>query len=353
MKYLMSFNIRHAIAVGVAILIAISLTTYSFSQEGWMVLGAFLVSQTTRGTPLRQGLIFFVTINIAIIFAAIMMMLLTQPLYLAALVGLIFVACAFIAYLSQPLSHNQFYCLLYFALIILIATLIPSQSQNDLQDRIFDTALGSIIGMVCAQIIFPVKLVKEFSEGIIPILEALRDYTKAWSDYFAKDGSDLKLVTDKKLLIEATLQENRGIYPVWVYETGFNPGLRSGFRFFLVNLERVVETSFSLDYLGGYIAESSLPEDLAYAIANSMQKNEELLDILLCYFRNQTAYETKSDFTSDISTLENVLHQTVPDNLEALNVSQDYLLLTAIVRDVKDLRSLLLQLVMALPKPSQ
>lgn len=350
MKYLSQYSVRHALAVSITIAIAVLANQFSFSQEGWVILGAFLVTQTTRGTPLRQSLIFFLVINIAIIISALLQMYVKPIIYLDFMIGTVFLGTAYLVYLLQPLSYNNFLSLLYIPIIILISTLLPPSTPTFLHDRILDIAIGSLIGMLCTQLIFPVKLGKEFASGVVPLLQALFEYTHAWANYFGNADNNLRQVNEKKKMIEATLQEHKGIYPVWAYEVGFNPGLRSGFRFFLINLERTVEICFSLDYWGGYIGEKNLPIEFAQAIAVAMQKNQELLQILLSYFSQNKLLDIKSDFTSDMTSLEKALRQTVPDNIEALDISENYLLLTALARDIKDFRGLLLQLVMALPE---
>ena len=55
------------------------------------------------------------------------------------------------------------------------------------------------------------------------------------------------------------------------------------------------------------------------------------------------------DYTSDIVELEKRLNNIVPANMELLDISADNLYLTAIVRDIKDLRGILLQLINSLP----
>lgn len=68
MRLLNSFTFRHCSCVVFATLLALLITHYfSYSGEYWLVLSAFLVSQTTRGTPLRQGLIYFLLITSTII----------------------------------------------------------------------------------------------------------------------------------------------------------------------------------------------------------------------------------------------------------------------------------------------
>ena len=197
-------------------------------------------------------------------------------------------------------------------------------------------------------LIFPVHFEQEFRQGLVPLLNAMVEYIHALIDNMKEISSSDKLER-ARLKIEFTLQSQQGMYPEWVYEVGFNPGLRAGFRFFLVNLERVSDILFSLNFLLTSSVDEERLRGMDERLADAMKKNAELIMALSDYFKNKKIKATKSDFTSDITALENTLRQKIPGSIELLDLSPDYIKLTALVRDVKDLRELLLQLVLALP----
>ena len=116
---------------------------------------------------------------------------------------------------------------------------------------------------------------------------------------------DTGLLTAKKTKIEAVLAAKQSLYPEWVYEVGFNPGLRSGFRFFLVNLERVIEIFFSMNYLANSGIDTTLLKSFAKYLTDVIEKNNELIHVLINYFSENKLKDTKSesDFTSDMTRI--------------------------------------------------
>ena len=281
----------HAVSVGAAVLTAVIVNHYAgFDRGGWMVLTTFLCCQTTRGTPLRQGLI----IGLAI-----------------------------------------------------VLTVIVIKNQTSISDYLLSIGAGAAIGVVFNQLFFSIRLDKYFFQGVAPLLASLTQYSAILTQSLIGEAS-IDLLAEKKLQIEKSMLFKYSRYPNWVYETGFNPGLRAGWRYFLIHLEQVTEIYFSLDLLAHRRMDV---KQLSEFISMSMQKNEELLDMLARYVENQQNVKVASDFTSDMTALEDALRRIVPNQIELLDISPDYMALTALVRTLRDLRGILLQLVMTLPEP--
>jgi hypothetical protein len=292
----MNYAVKHALSVSTAVLTAVLVSAYwSFSHEAWMVVSAFLVSQTTRGTPTKQSMLIFL-------------------------------------------------------LLVLIAICIPSESMMIMRDRVFDISIGLVFALFFGQLVFSVNTYNEFCLGVTPVLRSLKEYSSELSRFLARRGSKEALF-ENEYQIESTLVSKPGMYPEWVYELGFNPGLRSGFRFFLVNIERLTEIFFSTHYLVLRDVDRELMSELTVNIATVLQKNEELLQVLIEFFSDKkiSGVTSDSDFTSDMEQLEKSLNQLVPGHFDLLDMSSDYVVITAIVRNLRDMRSSLLQLVMALP----
>jgi hypothetical protein len=199
--------------------------------------------------------------------------------------------------------------------------------------------------MVCVQIILPVRQEQEFRNGVASVLQSFSAYSQQLSSQLSGVEHAAAAAKTSELSLFWKQQNN---YPEWVYEIGFNPGLRSGFRFFLINLDRIAEILLSLGYLIRQ-AEPDLLREISVSMSDTMNNNEELLNIMLTYFTNGKLEETSSDYTSDITALEQALHRNVPDSIELLDIQPGYINVTSIVRDVKDLRAILLQLIIALP----
>lgn len=345
-KDLNGYGLKNAMSVSICVVMAVIIDCYfSFSKEYWIILSAFLVNQTTRGTAVRQGLIIFMTIFSAIEIASLLY-LYVQSEFIYFILYAFFIISGYVTFVNRPQSGRSYFFESSFFIIILLALLTPVKSADFVRFRVFDISIGALIGILGSVMVLPVRLDKEFGLGIIPILESLREYANALAACFMAidKNHDMK---EYKQIVELTLQSQPGMYPEWVYEVGFNRGLRSGFRFFLVNLERVVELYFSMNYL---LARQVDPlGEVNDHLVQALKKNNELLEILIHYFQKNKLLETQSDFTSDMIELEKALSQFVPNNLELLAITPNNLLLTALVRDMRDLRGLLLQLVKALP----
>lgn len=338
MRLLNSFTFRHCSGVVFATLLALLITHYfSYSGEYWLVLSAFLVSQTTRGTPLRQGLIYFLLIIFAILFSSLLMFI-NQPIIQLTLLGIIFIGLSYAAYALRLQAMRMASYFRIFSILFIIATLAPKLPETVIQYRIMDTVLGTLLGLIASQWIFPAKFEQEFREGIMPVL----NYLIACGEAFSKNLQEKTVKLPRHNLYKQ--------FPNWIYEVGFNPGLRAGFRFFLINLERIADLFFSLNYLFSRKIDKAEWQPLSNKLIQVMQKNTELLRVLLNYFNDKKTVIPTIDFIVDIKELEANLQEFAPHNIELLDFSPDYITLIAIVKDVKDMRQLLLQLISALPE---
>lgn len=314
-------TMKSALSTGLALFTAVIASHYfTAPQSLWILLTTFFVSLTTTGTPLRQAIHFLFIILLAMIAAT----LLTEygviswlgRLLSNALVAVLFITSAYYAV-------KNYFLLMLFSWILLIAFLSPF-SMSSLPDNFIAILIGALIGIVFKLFIFPVKLDDAFCRGVVPVLKALENNATS-------------------IQVEKAFASQQSSYPNWVYETGFNPGLRASWRFMLIHIERLSELYFSLNYL---LSQNTMK---LQAVPLAMQKNAELLAILIHYFETKQYQKTESDYTSDITELEIELKQHVPAHLDLIDMMPEYLTLTAVVRDIKDIRNVLLQLVLALP----
>lgn len=352
LKFWDQFSLQHAFVVAASVFIAVLVNRHAaFSKEAWIILSAFLVTQTTIGTPFRQGFIVILAMISAIFIGSMLKYYVINSLILYSILALIFMVGSFLAYINRFQSVKLYFAFIIFVFILVIVILAPEKHIHPIHYRIYDVLIGALIGMICSIIVSPIKLEHEFAKGVTPLLKKLIDYSSSLSKVFLKHEKPLADVLAEKNRVKETLQAREGIYPEWVYEVGFNPGLRAGFRFFLLKLEQMTELFFSLDYLILHPIDANLLQDMDHFIAGSMEKNTELLTAIIAYFQGSTK-ALKGDLMSDVVNLENALRHVVPDNVELINVSDDYIILTAFVRNIKDIRLLLLQLLQALPAPS-
>lgn len=340
---------RYALSIAFAVSMAFMVNyIYSFSNEYWIVLAAFLVSETSRGTPFKQGMLILMTMAIAMATAYFLQVFIKQNDITFLLFSILFIGSSYLTFINRPQSEKKVFVSMIFAITLLIAVFSPATTDtlDLLRGRIVDVVIGASIALLFRLLILPGKWDVEFSKGILPVLHSLQEYLQVLTQNL-KDADEISNnLNTKRVKIENALFN---MYPSWVYETGFNRGLRSGFRFFLVHVERMTESFFSMDDIIARGIDPVLLSTLHENMVNVMTHHQELLVILMDYFKHKIIPSTSADFTSDMADLEKAVHNVVPDNVEVLAVSPQFMGITALMRDLKDLRGLLLQLVMALP----
>ncbi len=345
MPYFNAYLWRHALSISVAVLIAfVTNYFYSFSHGSWMVLATLLVSQITRGTPLRQGVLALIAICAGLVVGDVLLVVVSDPLLRLSAISLIFIIIGMFFFNETTPIATPLNCASIFFLVCLFT--VFSMPGSELGQRVVDVGVGTLIGMACVQLILPPSVVDEFRAGVVPILSALTAMSQTLVSCYAVDQATMN-INGARCNVEKVLEQRA--YPTWAYEIGFNPGLRAGFRFFLVHLERLIEGMFALSDLVQQPIHLK-DEALRVAIHESLQCNHELFVLLEHYFAENTYPVLTHDLTTDIATLENCLQQVVPPQLALLDVSPDYVILTALVRQIKDNRQRLIQLIDTLPR---
>lgn len=342
----MTYFNRRALQMSLIVFLAILVNHFfSFSKEYWLVLTAFLASFTTIGTPIKQALIYFLVI-VASILTAFLLWHLSKMSLLCSVLLIIYVLSGGLL-LTDNFHFNKFsYFLTLFALLLLLATFTMTPTWSLLQAKMLDIMLGIFIAIVGEKFFFPRKLNQEFTQGVIAFITFLIEYSRALTQSLIDhDTAGLTIYFQKKINTKFL-----NTYPKWIYEVGFNPGLRAGYRFFLLHLECISDIFSSLDYLLMQQIDNLIIKPILHDLIHSMEKNQELLQVFCEYFVNKKLINITADFTSDIEELEIQLQKIVPHHLELLDLDHEHVLLTAIVSDIKDLRKLLLELVMSLPK---
>lgn len=339
------FFLQHAFVVAAAVFSAVLIGHYSpFGTECWIALGAFFASQTTIGTPIRQGLIIILLMIAGLILAFLIRLYVPQMItyVFLGLLGITIIYSSFII----TLQKKTIFFLYLFLIVVFVATLKSQVPFLHLYYQIFAVIIGGFIGIIYVQIVFPVKIAQEFSKGVVSLLKILSEYSEIIAEQFLTRSTN-QIISTKS--IKKILQAQESLYPEWVYETGFNPGLRSGFRFFLLKLEQITEIFFSMEYLSQRPVDPFLLNECKKFITDVMQKNQELFQILIAYLTQNTQMSVPTNLTSDIVMLENILDHLIPQHLELIDVSESNLIITAFVRDIKDMRAILIELIKSMP----
>lgn len=223
--------------------------------------------------------------------------------------------------------HNQ-----RIALVILIISLFFSMYYFNF---VLIVVMGCALWVIINPILFAPSLYQQLTQGVLPLLQVL-----------------LQDKQDSKILMQSLIEKISG-YPEWVFKIGFNPGLRAGYRFFLIQLEHVSELYFSMDYYVNY----RLPNELLIAIqgplATVQKSNKKLLLTIVNQFQNKPPLDENENYIDDMTVLTDAVKRIIPSDLSLLDVSPDSVSLAAFMQDMTDLRRVLLQLVAALPSTSK
>jgi NADH:ubiquinone oxidoreductase subunit 6 (subunit J) len=346
LKHETRFAVRSAVGILMAVLVS-----YLIHPENifWGALAAFLVMQTSKGTPAHQGWVMLLKLIVTIIIGFALSRYLAQPEWLILLLALYTFIFGVVIAIRQP---ENYYSLLKWALppvILIMAALFAPSDQMVLANRLLLVFVGGVLGIFCMLVVLPDVPYAEFRQELAPILNALIRYSEALQHYVSHQTASQAKLDDLRGNIENIMQSHRGAYPEWVFETGFNLNLRASFRFVLVQLERITEAFFSLDYHVRQPLPEGVDEEVASQLAHVISKNAELLRIMRAFFAGENINENHENFTSDVTDVQNSLRSVLPESVELLDVSPQYVELAAIARDLVDIRELLLAVLAGLP----
>lgn len=364
--YAISISLAFSIAVVCAYFFA-SLTGYALSlyHGGFIIIATLFTSITTKGTPIRQGVsrMLVMMLVIAILFLLIQALHPFITLNLSILVFILGAGSAYLIY-THHLEYNHYLVLLLFATYLMMVLLIfPIPHSFVLVHQLIEVLVGASIGISMNWLILAIQSENKFRQEILPALTNLMNYSDALSNSLlssymevSTDSQDFEILSNKKLVLLSkqkvkleTLFASTHIYPEWSFEIGFNPGLRSGYRFFLIHIERIIEIFFALEYIVHQNIASSISLELSAVIMEVLKTNRQLLEILHTYFVENVFAPISDDLHSDITELENALQKLVPQQIELLDMTPHTILLIDLVRYVKDIRELLMQLLLSLP----
>ncbi|OGT62335.1 MAG: hypothetical protein A3E85_03745 [Gammaproteobacteria bacterium RIFCSPHIGHO2_12_FULL_45_12] len=339
--------LRRAVCAALAMAAAVMLSQCAVFGGGiWVMLAALFVSQVARGTPLRQSFVRLMLVVGSVLLSVSMMRVLHADWQIVLVSVILYVVVGMVIFMRRPMEVTQF----NLAIILLLSFLVTLLSKNEASvtpsQLIAGAVAGGAIGVIFAQLTFPLNPYHAFSHDMVFILRSIHDYGSVLAEKLVRHASERE-VRQQQMNLDRLLCLREGCYPEWVYDAGFNPGLRSGYRFFLIKSGRVIELLNSMNYLIMGSMDQALLSQVANAIHDAMQVNNELLRLMADHFEGHQPIEIISDMTSDIMRLNACLAQVVPLKRARLNLSGDDVALTALVRDVNDLREVLLQLALA------
>lgn len=345
------YEAKRAMSISLAVTLAFVAGHYIDAEQSfWAGISALLVSQTSRGTPARQS---FHMLFLILVFALAGLWLQTFTFSRFDLILIsagLFVLCAGFVMMRQPENFRVTLMWLAPAMVFLIAVLWPQSASGKMMDSLMPILAGGVIGMFGSLLVFPVAPYREFSNGLLPIINAMAGYAHELHNDLL-DQKDHQASLEKRIQhIETIMLSQQNQYPEWVFENGFNRNLRAGFRYVLVQLEYITESVISLDYHLRQPLDKDLLADVSKELAEVAEKNAHLLQVLREYFASGQFEDKHENFTHDITSLQNAMHAVLPGSVDLLDMSQDYVTLSAIARNLIDMRELLVRLIAGLPQ---
>lgn len=339
-----------------SIVLAIAFLCYyfiSFSHElFWLLIASYLTSLPYKGQRFRLTVSYVVLLISAILYTHFILEYSSKSvLYLT--LGILVVLGNLARYIRQSFSDAFFFYLTLFILLVIVSSVLNHPAI--IKFRIADCVLGCLIGYTCALMLGRRNINADFRAGIVPVFKILKSYSSLLSNEFCNSTLDRNKAATKQFELMVSLTANKSQYPEYIYSLGFNPGVRSGLRFFLINLEQIIESFFSMAYLSAFkinINKYAFDRTINYLddlLLTAMDNNVLLLDVLINYFEKNSLTNLESDFTRDLTDLDNAVRNQLPLHVTLWDISSDYIVMTSFIRNIRDIRLTLMQLIISLP----
>lgn len=319
--------LKIALPVAVAALMPLF---YPFKEASWCTLTTFTIVYACRYKPLRHGFITFMNILCAVFVAFVLTLL---PILFVNIVLCVLLFIAAVIYRLKP----GLYFNIRLNIILFVSVLCWYGAfyyhVNDyfvLRTVIENIFIGGVIAFVFLSIFFPYQTYRALQQSLVPILTKLHRFA-------AGLGDEPDILGLQRMIVNPS-------YPNWVYEPGFNPGLRGGFRYFLIHLEMLMDFYVTLANV-----EPSIKKYLTEDLLQVKNNNTQLLAALLDYFVVAKTKNIPVDLTTDIVEMEKTAQSLLPASTQMLDLAPDYIPLQSWVRLNKDIRQQLLMLLGALP----
>ena len=330
-------------AVAFAVAIACFIMSYlSYPCAGLFLLAAYFSLPKTQGPAFRQSLFFTLVITFSFILAYGAQFIpfsehLNQALIMLFLTFILI--NIFLNLSNFELPHSLF-ILVYFFFATYFMLL---QFTFSLKAALICLFWGAMLGTLFPHIFISHQPFQAFKTGITPLLNAYEKNSQALIEMLTHKTIAKNLQIHLQEVDRALLQNNG--YPEWIYDVGFNRGLRASFRFFLINLERLADLFKELNF---YILKYDEFEVLETALLTVLQNNQLLLQSLINYFAEGKMLNQSGDFFQDVEALIALAKQHLairPELLEWDEVNSAKLI---VIRSASDMRKILLDLCFAI-----
>lgn len=339
-----------AIRAAVAMALSFLVTYYVLAlPTALAVITAMFASIVTTGTPFRQGLLVTITCTSAIALVYILSFAANIMAYYLAVCLITMCVYVLITYFEVLYNHAVYLLFVFYFLFVMTAFKVDLINVQTFTNALYAVFAGGVIGMTTTKFLLPIRQTKSFTAGLIPVIDMQVDIAtkiNAYLSQYTNDDEALKNIKAQQQTMLMMLTAENSTYPDWVFEVGFNPGLRSGYRYILLRIERLSEIYASLMSLPIMHITVEHWEKLTPAIKTVMSKNIELLQALSNRLAGNKIVSS-GDYDADITQLNAEFKEFAPSDLQLLDLHPGYIALASIVQDVKDMRNVLLQLMIA------
>lgn len=243
-----------------------------------------------------------------------------------------------------PIGNLIYHSIKRYVLIVVIVAALSFvfPPHHLIYTRLYDASIGAVIGIVINLLILPRRADDEFRKIILPILKTYEAYFSVVIDsVFEKDIVTLENIKQK---MEYELQQ----LPDWVYERGFDIGLKRGHQYFVMKLHHVAEILFSMHHATRTPFDEELRTEMHDSMYVCAEKIKFFFKAFITVFELKKLTEGVEDFEQDLHDLDARFQTLIPVNLEVLDMSNEDVAFYALIYGLNDLRKALIKLGQAL-----
>lgn len=302
---------------------------FSFSHQGWMVVTLLAMLFCSLGTGVRLVLLRCMVMLAALFVSAVCREITFLPVGLALFCVSLFAVSPIL--FGQEKEQASSYLL--FSSVLLLSNFMSADASFYAQA--IDILIVSGV-MVCFETILTVFLIKPV---FIQLLEQSFVYLQDMIVHITRFERAAKTSHFPLYLLQQRVAD-------WVFARGFSPGLRGGYRHYMLQIERAIELFELIQYKAPLLVE--YPE-VRSSFLSVMSNQQLLLASLSDFFSKRGSLFDAADWMHDINELECVIESRLPSHLSLLHLDSQPLILIELLRACKDSREVLLQLVMMLP----
>lgn len=211
-----------------------------------------------------------------------------------------------------------------------------------MKDRVCDIFIGGMIGIVSNLFIFPRRADEEFRLLLLPILLAYEKYFSAIVEFlFEKKAENAE---KQKINLEQQLE----CLPDWVYDVGFDIGLKKGHQYFLMKIHQVAEILFAMHHTIRIEFDKEVIDTVRASVEDCAAKVKQLFDALITVFKLQKLTEGVEDFATELTQLDEKFQTLLPSSLSVVDMPTEDEKFYEFIYTLADLRKALIKLGQAL-----